>query len=97
MNEELRCGCTTEIPIHIKSFTIILFIYSILKAEIYMVCCFMQDSSKPKKHQYLVQLDVVLTHWRTKMGLKSKDVRELFSSSTLVKPLCKQFLLADCF
>ena len=34
-----------------------------------------KDSSKPKKHQYLVQLDVVLTHWRTKMGLKSKEVR----------------------
>ena len=37
-----------------------------------------KDSSKPKKHQYLVQLDVVLTHWRTKMGLKSKEVRFKF-------------------
>lgn len=35
-----------------------------------------EDSSKPKKHQYLVQLDVVLTHWRTKMGLKSKETNQ---------------------
>lgn len=35
-----------------------------------------EDSSKPKKHQYLVQLDVVLTHWRTKMGLKSKEINQ---------------------
>ena len=43
-----------------------------------------KDSSKPKKHQYLVQLDVVLTHWRTKMGLKSKEVRFPISYGTFL-------------
>ena len=33
-----------------------------------------KDSSKSKKHQYLVQLDNMLTHWRTKIGLKGKEV-----------------------
>ncbi|KAK2561616.1 DnaJ-like protein subfamily C member 13 [Acropora cervicornis] len=35
-----------------------------------------EDSSKSKKHQYLVQLDLALTHWRTKMGFKSKEVNQ---------------------
>lgn len=46
------------------------------KWTFYLLCfCLIQDSSKSKKRQYLVQLDLALTHWRTKMGFKSKEVR----------------------
>lgn len=48
----------------------------------FLMCfCLIQDSSKSKKHQYLVQLDLALTHWRTKMGFKSKEVRPIWTGA----------------
>ena len=68
------------IIIIITAIIIVVMSLSILvNPGVKIYCCVLlasQDSSKPKKHQYLVQLDVVLTHWRTKIGLKSKEVRD---------------------
>ncbi|KAK3742179.1 hypothetical protein QZH41_012074 [Actinostola sp. cb2023] len=52
-------------------------LYCIIMIDFVTWC---QDSSKSKKPLYLAQLDAAMTHWRTKIGLKSKDVSHFVRS-----------------
>lgn len=59
----------------------------------FLCFCLIQDSSKSKKHQYLVQLDLALTHWRTKMGFKSKEVRQIWTGAfPSVISMCQMYI-----